>query len=69
MGKRAEAEDAYRKSVALDTGNTDSLFRIGIIAAAKGDKNEVRVINLTLLNIDKDAAAQFEEVTDCKAEC
>ncbi len=69
LGKQAEAEEAYRKSVALDTSNTDSLFRIGIIAAAKGDKNGVRAINLTLLSIDKDTAAQFEEATGCKTEC
>jgi len=69
LGKQAEAEVAYRKSVTLDAGNTDSLFRIGIIAAEKGDKNEVRAINLTLLTIDKNVAAQFEEATSCKAEC
>jgi serine protease Do len=69
MGKQAEAEQAYRKSVSLDASNTDSLFRIGVIASAKGDKKEVHAVNLTLLNIDKDAAAQFEDATGCKVEC
>ena len=69
MGRLAEAEVAYRKSVALDAGNTDSLFRIGIMASEKGDKKEVHAITLALLDIDKSIADKFSEAAGCKDQC
>lgn len=69
LGKQAEAEVAYRRSVTLDGSNTDSLFRIGIIASEKGDKKEVQAINLALMDIDKEIAAEFSKATSCSAEC
>lgn len=69
MGKQAEAEAAYRKSVAIDPLNTDSLYRIGVIASKKGDKDEVHAINLSLLDIDKDLAAEFSKEVGCSGSC
>lgn len=69
MGKQAEAEQAYHKSVSLDASNTDSLFRIGVIASAKGDKKEVHAINLALIDIDKEIAEEFSKTVNCTAEC
>ncbi len=69
LGKQEDAEKSYRQAIKLDPGHTDALFNVGLIASRKGDKTAVYAVNLTLLNIDKDAAAQFEEVTGCKAEC
>lgn len=69
MGRQAEAEKAYRQSVALDATNTDSLFRIGVMASEKGDKKEVHLINLALLDIDKDIADKFSETVGCKDQC
>ena len=69
MGWQTEAEQAYRTAVLHNAGNTDALFRIGVIASKKGDINEVNAINLALLNIDKDLAAEFNEAIACKNEC
>jgi serine protease Do len=69
MGRQLEAENAYRQSVALNAANTDSLFRIGIIASVKGDKKEVHAINLALLDIDKDIAAEFSKAAGCTDQC
>lgn len=69
LGKLNEAESAYRKSTALNGSNTDALFRLGIIAAQRGNQDEVRAINLALLNIDKTIAREFSEAVGCKADC
>ncbi|HEX5538600.1 MAG TPA: tetratricopeptide repeat protein, partial [Methylophilaceae bacterium] len=69
LGQQAQAENAYRKSVALDPLNTDSLFRIGVIASKKGDKDEVHAINLSILDIDKDLAAEFSKEVGCDGAC
>lgn len=69
MGKTDDAEKAYRKSVAINASNTDALFRIGVIASEKGDKNEVHAINLALLDIDKELAAEFSKTVGCNTEC
>ena len=69
MGRTNEAEKAYRQSVAVNAGNTDALFRIGVIASEKGDKKEVHAINLALLDIDKDLAAEFSKTVGCNTEC
>ncbi|WP_137718567.1 trypsin-like peptidase domain-containing protein [Methylobacillus flagellatus] len=69
MSKLDEAETAYRKSIALEPLNTDSLFRIGVIASNKGDKNEVKAVNVALLKIDEDLAAEFSKTVGCKGSC
>lgn len=69
MGRTSEAEKAYRKSVAINKANTDSLFRIGVIASEKGDQEEVHAINMALLDIDKDLAEEFSKTIGCHTEC
>ncbi len=69
LNQAAEAEKAYRKAVALNTQNTDALFRIGVIAAEKGDKAEMHAINLTLLDINKEIAESFSKTVGCGTQC
>ena len=69
MGKQTEAEQAYRKSIALDAANTDALFRIGIIASKKGDTAEVRAVNLGLTDLDKNIAREFSQTVGCDGQC
>jgi tetratricopeptide (TPR) repeat protein len=69
MGRTDEAEKAYRKSVSINSSNTEALFRIGVIASERGDKKEVHAINLVLLDIDKELAEQFSQLVGCKTEC
>lgn len=61
LGKKTEAERTYRKSVDLDAMNTDSLFRIGIIAFEKGDTAEIHKISAALNGIDERIAAEFNK--------
>jgi len=69
LGKSTEAEKAYRKSVELDAGNTDSLFRLGIMASAKGDTNEANAISMALNGISKNIAAEFKQAIKCPTSC
>lgn len=69
LGDQGNAERAFRKSVELDSHNTDSLFRIGIIASKKGDRNEVHAINLALSDIDQELAQEFSVAAGCNGPC
>lgn len=69
MGKKVEAEKSYRQSVALDEMNTDALFRIGVLAKEKGDTAEMHAINVALLGIDADIAAEFSKAVGCPTSC
>lgn len=69
LGNKPEAEKAYRKSVQLDEMNTDSLFRIGVLASQKGDTEEMHAINVALFGIDADIAAEFSKAVGCPTSC
>lgn len=69
MGRKTEAEAAYRKSVQLYASNTDALFRLGVMASEKGDTEQVKSINTTLLALNKDLAAEFNKAISCKDPC
>lgn len=69
LNKIDEAEKAYNQSVQLDASNTDSLFRLGVIAQSKGDKVGVHNINLAIAYIDKDLAKEYMNMLGCDKEC
>lgn len=69
LNKIEDAEKAYQQSVKLDATNTDSLFRLGIIAQGKGDKVGMHQINLAIAMIDKDLAHEYSEMLGCDKEC
>jgi serine protease Do len=69
LGNQAEAEQAYLKSISLDASNTDSLFRIGMIASARGDAKGMHAINLALSDIDKSIAEEFSKTAGCSGAC
>ena len=69
LGHQAQAAQAYRQSVQIDPRNTDALFRIGIIASKNGDADEVHAINLAILDIDRELAAEFSKAAGCNGTC
>lgn len=69
LGKKTTAEKAYRQSVALDATNTDSLFRIGVLASEKGDTAEMHAINIALKGIDQNIANEFSKSVGCPTTC
>lgn len=69
MEKISDAKVSYKKSVALDASNTDSLFRLGAIAQSAGDTVAVHDINVAIANISKDLAQEYSQMLGCKIEC
>jgi hypothetical protein len=69
LGQPDEALKSYQKSLTIDVLNSDSLFRVGVIASKRGDENEVNSIKLALQDIDKDIAQEFEDTIRCKDSC
>jgi serine protease Do len=69
MQKIDDAKDAYKKSVVFDASNTDSLFRLGVIAQSAGDKAAVHDINVAIANINKDLAQEYSQMLGCGTEC
>jgi serine protease Do len=69
LGNNVEAEKAYRKSIELNSNNTDSLFRLGVMASAKGDINEANAISMALNGISKNIAAEFRRTIHCPTSC
>lgn len=69
LGRLEQAEQAYRKSVELDAENTDALFRIGLMAAAKGNQQEAYAISMQLNDINKNVAAEYRKALDCQSSC
>ena len=63
------AEKAYKKSVSLDSTNFEPLVRLGTIAKTRGDTIEMHRIQLALMGIDKDLAAEYSETLGCNKAC
>ncbi len=68
-GKAELAEKAYKQSVSLDSTNFESLVRLGAIAKTRGDAAEMHRIQLALMDIDKDLAAEYSETLGCDKAC
>ncbi len=69
LNKIEEAEKSYKQSALLDSANTDSLFRLGTIAKAKGDLQAVHNINLAIAKIDQNLANEYSASLGCSKEC
>jgi serine protease Do len=67
--KLDDAEKAYKQALSLDSDNFDALMRLGSIAKTRGDTVEMHRIQLTLNDINKDAAAEYSEMLGCDKAC
>ncbi|MSP86690.1 MAG: tetratricopeptide repeat protein [Methylotenera sp.] len=69
LHKIDDAEHAYKQSALLDANNTDSLFRLGVIAQSKGDKLAMHAIYLAIAKIDQLLADEYSNTISCSKEC
>lgn len=69
LNKIDEAERAYKQSVLLDANNTDSLFRLGVIAKSKDDIASMHDINTAIAKIDPALADEYSRMMGCSKEC
>lgn len=68
-GKAELAEKAYQQSVKLDNTNFEALKRLGALAKIRGDSAEMHRIQLALMDIDKNVAAEYSEMLGCDKAC
>ncbi len=63
------AKASYQKAVALDAGNTDALFRLGVMANAAGDQSTVKEIQGAIANVNQTLEQEFISLLSCKTTC
>ncbi len=59
LNQKSEAEKSYRMAVKLNSGHTEALYALGLMASAKGDQKQVQEINLAILEIDPTLSEEF----------
>ena len=64
-----EALKAYKKSLDLDSTNSNALFRIGIIQIALGEKDKAKQVHTSLTNLDPARADELDEIINCINNC
>jgi cytochrome c-type biogenesis protein CcmH/NrfG len=69
LGKADEAEAAYRKAASMDPRHGDALFRLGVFASRRGDREEMHQVSTTLAQIDSEMAFEFNKEVGCEKEC
>ena len=67
--KLEEAKSNYQKAVALDSTNTDALFRLGVLAKSAGDKAEMHNIQVAITSINPELAKEYSELLECDKTC
>lgn len=66
---KAEAEKSYRHAIMLNAENIDALFRVGLLASAKGNTAEVEAIKVSISQINAETAEEFNKALNCTADC
>lgn len=69
LQKLDTAKASYQRAVALDSGNTDALFRLGVMAKSAGDQVAVDEIQRAIANVNQDLAQEFIALLACKESC
>lgn len=69
LGKLEDARESYRKVISLLPGHGEALFRLGVFAAQRGDRDEMHQVSTALARIDHDMAEEFNKTVGCAAEC
>lgn len=69
LGQDQEAQRAYRMATSLDARHVEALFRLGVYASKRGDKDETHQVSVTLARIDGEMAAKFNKEVGCEASC
>lgn len=69
IGERENAHHSFRKATRINPHHGDALFRLGVFAAERGNREEMRSISVALTQIDSDLAENFRKTVGCEADC
>jgi serine protease Do len=69
LALKAEAEQSYRKAAELNPQHSEALYRLGVFASERGDRQEMHDVSTKLTQIDSEMAADFNKTVGCEASC
>jgi serine protease Do len=69
LGHATAAETHYQHAAALNPGHTEALFRLGVFAAQRGDRDKMHHVSMTLTKFDSEMAEEFNKEVGCQTEC
>lgn len=69
LALKAEAEQSYRKAAELNPQHSEALYRLGVFASKRGDRQEMHDVSTKLTQIDSEMAADFNKTVGCEASC
>ena len=69
LNRKQEAEHAYRKAAELNPDHGEALYRLGVFASQRGDREEMHSVSTRLATIDSEMAAEFNKAVGCEASC
>ena len=69
LALKAEAEQSYRKAAELNPQHSEALYRLGVFASERGDRQEMHDVSTKLTQIDSEMAADFNKTVGCEANC
>jgi serine protease Do len=69
LALKAEAEQSYRKAAELNPQHSEALYRLGVFASERGDRQEMHDVSNKLTQIDSEMAADFNKTVGCEASC
>lgn len=69
LNRPEDAEKSYRHATALNPGHSEALYRLGMFASLRGDRDEMRNISVMLAKIDAEMAEEFNKAVGCASIC
>ena len=67
--QKTEAEQSFRHALMLSQGNIDAMFRLGVLAAEKGNLSEVQAMKVAISSINSETAEEFNKAITCGDKC
>jgi len=69
LGQSEQAQKSYRTAIGIQPHHAEALFRLGVFASMRGDRDETHQVSATLAQIDPEMAASFNAEVGCNANC
>jgi serine protease Do len=69
LDQPGDAEKSYRQAIAINPKHSDALYRLGVFASQRGDREEMHSVSTKLTKIDSEMAAEFNKTVGCDVNC
>ena len=69
LDQPVDAEKSYRQAVAINPKHSEALYRLGVFASQRGDREEIHSVSTILTKIDSEMAAEFNKTVGCDTNC